>query len=63
MYLQEILEVAVGLVFMWLVISIAAMTLQEWIGNILSWRAKVLQGEIKEMLNSSKLAKQLTTTP
>ena len=63
MYLQEILEVAIGLVFMWLVLSIAAMTIQEWIGNVLNERAKDLEEYIQEMLNSDDLAKQIYYHP
>ncbi len=63
MYLQEILEVAIGLVFMWLVLSIAAMSLQEWISNMLQWRAKGLESAIRQMLTSPDLAKQFYNHP
>jgi hypothetical protein len=63
MYLQEILEVAIGLVFMWLVVSIAAMTMQEWLSNVLNSRAKELERTISEMLNSKRLARQLYDHP
>lgn len=63
MYLQDILEVALGLVFMWLVLSIGAMTLQEWIGNVFEWRPKALQKSIKLMLNSGELAQKLYDHP
>jgi hypothetical protein len=54
MYLQEILEVTIGLVLMWLVVSLAAMSFQEWISNTLNWRAKYLQKSIQQMLNNDK---------
>jgi hypothetical protein len=63
MYLQEILEVAIGLVFMWLIMSIAAMTLQEWLANVRNSRAKDLERTIREMLNSKQLARQLYDHP
>ena len=63
MYLQEILEVAIGLIFMWLVLSIAAMTIQEWIGNATNARAKDLERTIGEMLSSKELARQLYDHP
>ncbi len=63
MYLQEILEVAIGLIFMWLVLSIAAMTLQEWLGNVLNSRARDLEKTIVEMLNSRAMTKQLYNHP
>jgi hypothetical protein len=40
MYFLEIFEVAIGLVFMCLVISVAAMSVQEGTTILLEWRAK-----------------------
>ena len=57
MYLQEILEVAIGLIFTWLVISVAAMSVQEWIANLLEWRANDLEVAIRKMLANPELAK------
>jgi hypothetical protein len=51
MYLQEILEVAIGLVFVWFVISMFAMTIQEWIATMLSLRAKNLEATFLRMLD------------
>ncbi|MFA5873777.1 MAG: hypothetical protein WC832_07405 [Anaerolineales bacterium] len=58
MVLQEILEVAIGLVFMWLVISVAAMSVQEWIANLFEWRKKDLEGAIHKMLANPELEKE-----
>lgn len=58
MYLQEILEVGIGLVFMWLVISIAAMQLQEWIANLLKWRSSDLEQAVRKILADKDLATQ-----
>ncbi len=64
MYLQEILEVAIGLVFMWLVMSIADMQLQDWLATIFNWRAKALERTIREMLGGSQtLAAQIYNHP
>ena len=63
MYLQEILEVAVGLVFVWLVISVATMSLQEWLGNALNLRAKEMEKVITQMLNSDDLTRQFYAHP
>lgn len=51
MYLQEIFEVVIGLVFTWLVLSTATMQVQEWIANLLRWRASDLENTLKRMLN------------
>ncbi|HVM72594.1 MAG TPA: hypothetical protein VMT91_12610 [Anaerolineales bacterium] len=63
MYLQEILEVAIGLVFVWLVMSVATMSLQEWFGNILNMRARELEKAIIQMLNSEELSRQFYNHP
>lgn len=64
MYLQEILEVAIGLVFMWLVMSIADMQLQDWLASIFNWRAKALERTIREMLGGNQtLAEQIYNHP
>jgi hypothetical protein len=55
MFLQEILEVVIGLVFMWLVLSIAVMQIQEWIKTALDKRAKDLEEAIGRMLADPKL--------
>jgi hypothetical protein len=55
MYLQEILEVTIGLIFMWLVLSIAVMQLMEWIAAALQWRAKTLKEAIRQMLQDNLL--------
>ncbi len=60
MYLQEILEVAIGLVFMWLVLSISTMQFQEWISNLFKWRAKGMEGAIRSMLGGLDEGQELT---
>jgi hypothetical protein len=55
MYLQEILEVIVGLVFIWLLLSTATMQVVEWIANALKWRATDLEKNVRRMLNDDDL--------
>jgi hypothetical protein len=57
MYLQEIFEVVLGLVFIWLVLSTATMQVGEWIANALKWRAADLEETVKRMLNDGDLAR------
>jgi hypothetical protein len=63
MYLQEILEVGIGLVFVWLVLSVATMSLKEWLGNALNLRAKEMEKVIAQMLNSNDLTRQFYAHP
>ncbi len=57
MYLQEIFEVVIGLVFIWLVLSTATMQVGEWIASLLKWRAGDLEKTIQGMLNDDNLTR------
>lgn len=63
MYLDAILEVAIGLVFSWLVLSLATMQVQEWISTFLSWRAQFLQRAILNMLGDEMLVERFYNHP
>ena len=57
MYLQEIFEVVLGLVFIWLILSTATMQVGEWIANAFRWRADGLQNGIRRMLGDDDLTR------
>jgi hypothetical protein len=50
MYIAELLEVAAGLVFIWLGLALACMGMQEWIAGLLGFRAEGLEMAIRGML-------------
>jgi hypothetical protein len=50
MYIEELLEVAIGLVFVWLVLALACMGVQEWIAGLFRFRARDLEKAIRGML-------------
>jgi len=52
--LDAILEVAIGLVFSWLILSVATMEVQNIIGKIFNTRAKFLEQSILEMFRDEK---------
>lgn len=54
MQLNAILEVAIGLVFIWLVLSIAALEIQNVISAALDWRANRLARSIYGMLKDER---------
>ena len=56
MYLQEILEVAIGLVFVYLLLSLACMQVQEWLAGWFRWRADNLEDGLREMLADDALS-------
>jgi hypothetical protein len=53
--LEAILDVFIGMVFMWLILSIATMSIQEWIASYLRWRAKDLEAAIRRLLGNDQL--------
>ena len=61
--LEAILDVAIGLVFMWLILSIATMSIQEWIASYLKWRAKDLETAVQHLLGDKVWAEQLYNHP
>jgi len=63
MYLDAILEVALGLIFSWLILSIATMQLQEWISSVFRWRADILEDSIRRMLQNDKLVADFYNHP
>jgi hypothetical protein len=63
MYLQELVEVAIGLVFMWFVVSMATMQIQEVIANYLSKRSKDLKAAIEGMLENPEKVRELYEHP
>jgi hypothetical protein len=63
MQLDAILEVAIGLVFVWLVISVATMETQNRISTFLNWRADHLEGSILSMLKDRELVEKFYDHP
>lgn len=53
--LEAIVDVALGMVFMWLILSVATMSIQEWIASYLKWRAKDLETAIRRLLGNDQL--------
>jgi len=63
MQLDAILEVAIGLIFVWLVISVATMEVQNRISTYLGWRAEQLEKSILSMLKDEALVKKFYAHP
>ncbi len=56
MQLGAILEVAIGMIFVWLVLSIGTMQIQEWLESILAWRSKFLEQAVRGMLEDERMS-------
>lgn len=55
MYLQKLLEVAIGLVFVFLLLSLVCMHVQKWLASYFRWRAANLEDGLREMLANEAL--------
>lgn len=63
MNLGAILEVAIGLIFVWIVLSLTTIQIQEWITTRLDKRARDMEMAIHEMLANPNLKAQLYDHP
>ena len=63
MDLGAVVEVAIGLVFVWIVLSLATIQIQEWISIRLDKRAKDLEASLHEMLANPNLKSQFYDHP
>ncbi len=63
MSILSILEIAIGLIFIWFVMSLAAMYIQEWIVARLQWRSNMLESAIRNLLADPALASQFYEHP
>jgi hypothetical protein len=63
MQLDAILEVAIGLVVTWLIISMATSQIQETIIEGLGWRSRFLENRLQEMFKDPELVKQFYKHP
>jgi len=63
MQLDAILEVTIGLVVTWLIISMAASQIQEAIIEALGWRSKFLEDRLLEMFNDPALVEKFYKHP
>ncbi|WKZ34340.1 MAG: hypothetical protein QY332_12030 [Anaerolineales bacterium] len=55
MYLESIIELIIGLLFTWYILSLATMQIQEWLASRQRWRANELKSAIRRMLNDRVL--------
>jgi hypothetical protein len=63
MNLGAIVEVAIGIIFVWITLSLATIQIQEWITTMLDKRASDMAAAIHEMLANPNLGSQLYDHP
>lgn len=63
MNLGVIIEVAIGLIFIWLILSLSTIQIQEWVASLLKFREKDLEKSIGQMLANPKLTEEFYNHP
>ena len=63
MSFAAILNILLGLIFTWTILSLAAMNVQEWLSNRLQWRANMLHTTIGKMFTDFILVDQFYNHP
>ena len=63
MDLGAVVEVAIGLIFMWITLSLATIQIQEWWLTLLDKRAKDMEASLHEMLANPNLKSQFYDHP
>jgi len=63
MDLTTIIQVAIGIIFVWVVLAVITSQIQEWIASALAWRANMLEDAIEQMLGNPELKNKLYNHP
>ena len=63
MNINSVIQVAVGLIFVWVSLALITSQVQEWIASILNWRASMLENAIGNILGNPELRKQFYEHP
>lgn len=63
MDLSTIIQVAIGIVFVWVAMAIVTSQIQEWISSALAWRAQMLEDTVVGMLGDKDLTAKVYEHP
>jgi hypothetical protein len=63
MDLTVILQVAIGMMFIWILLAMITSAVSDWISQLFKWRANLLEESIRNILVDDKLAEQFYTHP
>jgi hypothetical protein len=63
MDMNIIIEVTIGILFVWVLLALITSQIQEWLASIFNWRADMLEDSIGVMLQNPELAKQFYDHP
>lgn len=63
MDLTVIIQVAIGIIFVWVILAVITSQIQEWIASSLAWRASMLENAIEQMLGNPEVKNKLYNHP
>lgn len=63
MNINTILQVAIGVLFVWVFLAVLTSQIQEWIASIFQWRGHMLEESIARMLSDPELKNKLYNHP
>jgi len=63
MDLTTIIQVAIGIIFVWVILAVITSQIQEWIASGLAWRAGMLESAIEQMLGNPEIKNKLYNHP
>jgi len=63
MDLTIIIQVAIGMIFVWVILAVITSQIQDWIASIFTWRAEMLEAAIKQMLGDKDLKDEIYKHP
>lgn len=63
MDLNTILQVAIGMIFVWVILAVITSQIQEWVASFFAWRSSMLEVTIAQMLGDPKLKDKVYEHP
>jgi hypothetical protein len=63
MDITVIIQVAIGIIFVWIILAVITSQIQEWIASILAWRADMLESAIEQMLGNPAIKNKVYNHP
>jgi hypothetical protein len=63
MDLTTIIQVAIGIIFVWVILAVITSQVQEWVASILAWRASFLEDAVEQMLGNPEVKNKVYNHP
>lgn len=63
MDLTTIIQVAIGIIFVWVILAVITSQVQEWVASIFAWRASFLEDAVEQMLGNPEVKNKVYNHP